>query len=84
MILIVACSILFVGVITLYGLMKRQLDKLVQVHDLEGAPPDIEMSGDGKTKARDAIIRIIKYKLDQYLKDQNADFAITPSEKEIN
>jgi hypothetical protein len=84
MILIVACSILFVGVITLYGLMKRQLDKLVQVHDLEGAPPDIEMSGDGKTKARDAIIRIIKYKLDQYLKEQNADFAITPSEKEIN
>lgn len=42
------------------------------------------MTGDGKTKARDAIIRIIKYKLDQYLKDQNADFAINPSEKEIN
>lgn len=69
MILIVACSILFVGVITLYGLMKRQLDKLMQIHDLGGAPADIEMTGDGKTKARDAIIRIIKYKLDQYLKD---------------
>lgn len=61
-----ACSVLFLGVVTLYALMKRQLDKLMQVHDLQGVPPDLESD---KTKGRDAIIRIIKYKLDQYLKE---------------
>ena len=58
--------------------MKRQLDKLMQVHDLGGLPPDLEAE---KSKGRDAIIRIIKYKLDQYLKDRNADFEIGGDQK---
>lgn len=112
LVLAALCIFLVLALTCVYCLMRRKINKLVQIHDF-GMPegplkhfmmePEGARSGrtseitparmsygesmkdlgsatsrplDPQQQGRDAIIRIIKYQLDQYLVHSNANYAI--------
>ena len=65
------CLFLIFIIICNYCLIRGQIKLLLQIHSLGSQDENITPQ-----KSRDTLVRTIKYQLDRYLKQANADFEI--------
>jgi len=76
------------AVLVTYYFMRKQINYLVRVHNLGNVPMDTDAGQlserSANQKSRDAIVRVIKYNLEQYLKYSNADFEIDGQDYNYN
>ena len=68
--------------------MRRQISRLLKVHELGNIPFEMRADTEGnligdkadivslRQQSRDSLVRIIKFQLDQYLRQANADYDV--------
>ena len=76
-VLMLAIMFLVFSAVLIFILTKRQIRRLLQLHDLESGQKDAQKDGQ-----KDALIRVMNYQLAHYLQKKNASVpSINPEEQ---
>ena len=82
------CAIMALGMCCLFLVVRRQVAHLLKIHELGNIPFEVRTDTEGnlladkaevvslRQQSRDSLVRIIKFQLDQYLRQANADYDV--------
>lgn len=82
------CATMALGMCCLFVIVRRQVAHLLKIHELGNLPFEVRTDTEGnlladkaevvslRQQSRDSLVRIIKFQLDQYLRQANADYDV--------